>query len=255
MSARRSLALLLVVGLVAPDVGAWPANLMESLARDARRLLPRSLAQLMSEREREILEEAARFPPALSQALAADLLSGRLQPATLLALDARTAETVALFREKKVSAGVLSLGACLRVPADLSDPVLSVGNEGYPPGVVREYYSFVEGSLDKIPVVLDDPPALQLARNRLGVYWQDVLGRSRSQSPVIRAELFQNGRVVSHRSIDYRSPVFGVASLSYSRGVTAIAATWLALWREARGDVSRRPTPETLSPVARPEAR
>jgi len=28
--------------------------------------------------------------------------------------------------------------------------------------------------------------------------------------------------------------VFGVASLSYSRAVTAIAATWLAVWREAR---------------------
>jgi hypothetical protein len=30
-----------------------------------------------------------------------------------------------------------------------------------------------------------------------------------------------------------------VASLSYSRAVTAIAATWLALWRESRGDLTR----------------
>ena len=254
MRARRLLAVALCAGLAAPEAGAWPASLMESLARDARRLLPRSLAQLMAEREREIIEAAARFPPALSQALAADLLTGRLQPATLAALDARGAEAVALFREKQVSAGVLSLGACLRVPADLADPVLSVGDEGYPPGVVREYYAFVEGSLDKIPVVLDQPPALQLDRPRLAGYWQEVLMRSRNQSSVIRTELFQNGRVVSHRSIDYRSPVFGVASLSYSRAVTAIAATWLALWREARGDVSRTPTPGTVAPVARPEA-
>jgi hypothetical protein len=45
--------------------------------------------------------------------------------------------------------------------------------------------------------------------------------------------------VVDHRTIDYRSPVFGVASLSYSRAVTAIAATWLALWRDSRGDLTR----------------
>ena len=31
--------------------------------------------------------------------------------------------------------------------------------------------------------------------------------------------------------------MFGVGSLSYSRAVNAIAVTWLALWREARGDL------------------
>jgi hypothetical protein len=84
------------------------------------------------------------------------------------------------------------------------------------------------------------------------VYWQAVLGRSRIDSPVIRTELFRNGRVVSHRTIDYRSPVFGVGSLSYSRGVTAIAATWLAVWRDVRGDVTRIPRPETVKPSDAP---
>jgi hypothetical protein len=65
---------------------------------------------------------------------------------------------------------------------------------------------------------------------------------------VIGAELFTNGRVVDHRRIDYRSPVFGVASLSYSRAVTAIAATWLAVWREARGDLTRTPRALEIHP-------
>jgi hypothetical protein len=30
--------------------------------------------------------------------------------------------------------------------------------------------------------------------------------------------------------------------------VTAIAATWTALWREARGDLTRVPTPKTVLP-------
>jgi hypothetical protein len=60
--------------------------------------------------------------------------------------------------------------------------------------------------------------------------------------------------VVDHRTIDFRSPVFGVASLAYSRAVTGIAATWLALWREARGDVTRRRPPSTVAPRERPDA-
>jgi hypothetical protein len=241
MSARRSVlpAVAALLCLVADDASAWPSSLMQSLARDARRLLPPSLARLMAEREPQILDATARFPPELSQAVWADLGMGELRPATVSALDTRAAEVVSLFRGQRVSEGVVRLGALVRVPADLADPVLTAGPAGYPPGVVQEYYAFVAASLDKIPVVLDDPGALKLKRGGLPAYWQRLIARSRSQSDVIRTELFQNGRVVDHRTLDYRSPVFGVASLSYSRAVTAIAATWLALWRDSRGDLTR----------------
>jgi len=42
--------------------------------------------------------------------------------------------------------------------------------------------------------------------------------------------------------------VFGVASLSYSRAVNAVAATWLAVWRDVRGDVTRMVTPTPVKP-------
>ncbi len=252
--ARRTLLAAAAVVSLAADAAAWPAALMQSLGRDARRLVPRSLARLMSEREPQIIAEAQRFPPELAQALATDLSAGALQPATLTALEARATEAVELFGEQRVSEGVIKLGALLRIPADLSDPVLSAGSDGYPSGVVREYYAFVEGSLDKIPVVLDDAAALRLKSRALPAYWQSILGRSRSQSAVIRTELFQNGRVIDHRSIDYRSPVFGVGSLSYSRAVTAIAATWLALWREANGDLTRIPATHEIRPQEPPAA-
>ncbi|PYQ04749.1 MAG: hypothetical protein DMF82_09980 [Acidobacteria bacterium] len=252
--ARRTLVTVGVVVSLAAEAAAWPAALMQSLGRDARRLVPRSLAGLMAEREPQIIAEAQRFPPELAQALATDLAEGVLRPATVAALEGRASEAVELFGEQRVSEGVIKLGALLRIPADLSDPVLSAGNEGYPSGVVREYYAFVEGSLDKIPVVLDDAAALRLRSRALPAYWQSLLGRSRSQSAVIRTELFQNGRVVDHRTIDYRSPVFGVGSLSYSRAVTAIAATWLALWREANGDLTRIPATREVRPQEPPAA-
>jgi ribosome modulation factor len=244
----RGAAVLGLLGLLCGEAMAWPANLMESLNRDARKLLPKSLARLLARREPQILDEVARFPPQLGQALAEDLSAGRLQPDTLAALDAETAGIVEMLKQQRVGEGLVRLGALLRVPADLSDPVLTAGPEGYPSGVTREYYAFIEASLDKIPVVLSDPPALELSRKQLPDYWQGLLGRSRGQSPVIRIELFQGGRVVDHKSIDYRSPVFGVASLSYSRAVTAIAATWLAVWREARGDLTRRREPRVIVP-------
>jgi hypothetical protein len=231
---------------------AWPATIVESLARDARRLVPRSLAQLMADNEKEIFAAARAMPPELSQSLVRDLNAGELQPATVAALEAHQAEALDLFRQRRVTEGVVRLGALLRVPADLSDPVLTGGPEGYPAGLTREYYAFVAGSLDKIPVVLDDPPALKLQRRELPRYWNGLLGRSRTQAGVLRTELFQNGRVVDHRTIDYRSPVFGVASLSYSRAVTAIAATWLAVWREARGDLTRLPSPVPVRPTDAP---
>lgn len=245
---KRAFAVGILSSVLAARALAWPASITQCLNRDARRVVPRSLGRLLLEREEQILEEVRRFPPELARAMAQDLAGGGLAPETLAALDAHAGAALELVRQRRVSEAVVRLGALLRVPADLSDPVLSAGPAGYPPGVVREYYAFVESNLDRIPVVLDDPSALKLPRRDLSVYWQGLLARSRGQSMVIASEMFQGGHVVSHTLIDYRSPVFGVASLSYSRAVTAIAATWLALWREVRGDLTRQPEPVVIGP-------
>jgi hypothetical protein len=250
---RALLALFLLVGL-AGTAAAWPQSLLVALNKDARRLLPRSLARLMAEREREILDEAARFPVPLGQALAVDLRAGRLEAPTLAALEAEAGRSVELLRQQRVTEGLVRLGAFLRVPADLADPALAIGAEGYAPGVTREYYAFVERNLDKIPVVLENASALKLGRDGLPAYWQGMLDKSRERSAVIGIELFQSGRVVDHRRIDFRSPVFGVAQLAYSRAVNGIAATWLAFWRSARGDLTRQPSPRVVVPKEPPSA-
>lgn len=233
---------------------AWPATVLESLARDARRLLPASLARLMAEREKAIVHEMQRFPPELGRALAIDQNAGRLSPTTLGLLDQRAAAVADMFRQGRVSEGVVALGGLVRVPADLSDPALGAAG-GYPPGVTSEYYAFVEGNLGKIPVVLSDPPALRLQRTQLPAYWQSMISASRGHSAIIRTEMYREGRVVPHHRIDFRNPVFGVASLAYSRAVTGIAATWLAVWREARGDMTRQPAPRVVEPKRVPDPR
>jgi ribosome modulation factor len=236
----------LIVGVIAlsllpGSVSAWPFDLMHLLGRDARRLVPRSLARLLFEREDEILERLRRFPPELAQPLARDMTDGGLRRETLETLDAEAGAIVELLMTKRVHEGLIRLGVLLRVPADLADPALASGRRAYPPGVVREYYAFIGSNLGKIPVVLEDERALELERAELAGYWQSLAKRSHEHAPLLRDGLFKNGRLVDHRTLDYRSPVFGVGSISYSRAVTAIAATWLALWREAGGDPTRTP--------------
>lgn len=233
---------------LATDAAAWPASLQTALLRDACRMVPRTLARLISEREREVVEEAQRMPVDVGRLVATDALAGTLQPGTLAVLDAHMADAVAVLRQGRISEGVVRLGATMRVPADLADPGLASGREGFPPGLTREYYAFIEANLSKLPVTLDEPEALKLARGDLGPYWQVLLDRSRDQSLLLRREMFQNGRVLDHRGLDWRSPVFAVAQVAYSRAVTGIAATWLVLWRQARGDQTRQPAPRIVEP-------
>jgi hypothetical protein len=251
---RRALLLLLLLPLgSARSVEAWPAETMQALSRDARKLLPRSLARLLGERESQVLDELRHFPPELSRALAQDQPAGRLRPETLRALAAESDRAVALLKAGRVSEGLVALGGLMRIPADLSDPVLAVGPEGWPAGVTREYYALFAANLGRMPVVLDDPASLKLSRQELPALWQSLLERSRPQVTVIRDEFFVNGRVVDHRRLDFRSPAWAVASLAYSRAVTGTAATWLAVWRAARGDTTHMPRGREVAPQPQPE--
>jgi hypothetical protein len=247
-SLARSLALLVACAIVgsASPARAWSPTLEQSLYRDAQRLLPLALAQLMHDREKAVLDAAQRPPQGLA-GFRTELAAGELTPATTTAFDAELRGATDMMMHKQLSAGLVRMGAVLRVAADVCDPVLAQQGE-LPAGVTAEYYAFLESNLEKIPVVVDDPNALQLARSDLPAYWQSLLARSRGDVPVILTEMFTQGRVVRHQMIDYRSPVFGVGSLAYSRAVTGIAATWLAAWRSVRGDMGNIRAPRVVSP-------
>ena len=248
---RRARLCLAALPLVAAQAYAWPAETMTAIGRDARRLLPRSLGGLLAEREQAIQQELARLPIEAVQALAADIPTGSLRPETIELVNAEIDRVVLLFRERRVSEGLTRLGGLLRIPADLCDPLLAAGPSA-PPGLAREYYALFSANFDKMPVVLNEPGALRLSRKELPAHWQSLVARSREQAPTIRAELFRGGRVVSARTLDYRSPAWAVASLAYSRAVTGTAATWLAVWREAQGDITRMRQPREVAPRGAP---
>jgi hypothetical protein len=235
-----------LLAVAAVPASAWTPALEQSLFRDAQRLLPRSLAVLMRDRERAVLDAAQR-PPLGLPGFRAELATGPLQDKTLTAFDAELRGATDMMLKKQLGVGLVRMGSSLRVAADVSDPVLAQQGE-LPPAVAAEYYAFIEANLAKIPIVLDDPQALRLGRTDLPAYWQSLLARSRSDVSVIRTEMLVQGRVVRHQTIDYRNPVFGVGSLAYSRAVTGIAATWLAAWRDVRGDMGQMRLPRLLTP-------
>ena len=107
--------------------------------RDARRLLPRSLGMLMSEREKEIFEAAQRLPPELDPGARGSTWCGAsCSPETIAALrgaDRRGGPSCCA--QQQVSEGVVQLGALLRIPADLSDPCCRWGPRAIPPGVTQ----------------------------------------------------------------------------------------------------------------------
>jgi hypothetical protein len=250
VSAAAALLLLLAAAAEAP---AWPQETVVHVSRDARRLLPRSLARLLAERESQIQEEMRRFPPALASAMAADLPTGTLRPQTLAGLEREVARVVELARSRQVGEALVRLGALARITADLSDPVLSVGPEGWPPGLTREYYALFSANIGRMPVVVDRESAVQLRRDQLPQLWKSLIDRARPQAETIRAELLRDGRVVRHEQLDYRSPAWAVASLAYSRAVSATAATWLAAWRDANGDTTNTPRAREVAPRPAPD--
>jgi len=242
------LGLVLAVGL-APAAAAWPPKVAEAIARDARRLLPSSLASALAAREDSVRASMEGLFVA-----GAPHANGRLGEHTLVFVNGEIDGALEQLRNRHVSDGLVRLGGLARLPIDLSDPAAGVDEMTLPGRVRDEYYLFVQANLSRIPVVVSDPKALELTRAELPAFWQRLLDESRRQTGLLRTEMVREGRIVSYRTIDFRSPVFGVASLSYSRAVTGVAATWLALWREVAGDLTRRPKPVEIKPQASPPA-
>src|SRR5688500_5946870 len=95
---RRTVALLVFASTVLASTHgqAWPPELERALYRDAQRLLPRSLALLLREREREVLA-AARDPRPELIGLGSELTAGAIRPETAGAIDAQLRDATELL--------------------------------------------------------------------------------------------------------------------------------------------------------------
>src|SRR2546428_833882 len=101
----RSLFLSLLLGAVLaavtpPPAVAWSPALERALFRDAQRLLPRSLALLLRDRERAVLDAAQHPPPGIMD-FSGELAAGPLRESTIGAFDAELRAAADMMQHKQ----------------------------------------------------------------------------------------------------------------------------------------------------------
>ncbi len=236
--------------LGSPSAGAWPADLSQRIARDALKLVPQSLAELFLVNEGDIFAEARTSSSRVLSMVYLDLPTGRLTTPTKLALGEELSERAQALQGEHFRSAVVALGAMYRVAVDLADPGVGsrLGNDARAEAIRREFYSFVAANRDKIPLVIVEPDSLRITLDAVPAFLGEVVAKASTQSAMLRAEGQEEGRVVPSAEIDFRSPVFAVASTAYSRSVSVVAATWIAIWRSAGGDMSRQKPPQIINP-------
>jgi hypothetical protein len=220
------------------------------MAGDALKMLPQSLAELFAANEGEIFAEGhASNSKALSM-LYLDLPRGRLTAATKAALGEELSERAQALHGEDFKSAVVALGAIYRLAVDLSDPGVcsGLGTDARGMAIRREFYSFVAANRDKIPLVVVAPDSLRIELEAVPGFLGEVAARTAAQAALLRVEGQEGGRVLPFAEIDFRSPVFAVASTAYSRSVSAVAATWIAVWRRAGGDMTRQKPAQTINP-------
>lgn len=243
---------LLVLGSLRAD--AWPAELSRQMAKDALRLLPKSLAEVIAENEVRVFAEAQTARPDVLRQIYLDLPQGRLSPTTIASLDREFGERARALRSGDFRPAVIALGGTYRLVVDIADPALGLGGSDplIADAIRREFYSFVTANHDRIPLVIADPGSLGLRLGVLPRFLAETVARTPEQAARLLAEGQEGGRVLPFSGIDFTSPVFAVASAAYSRSVGAVAATWIAIWRSAGGDMSRPRLPHLIKPGSTP---
>jgi len=247
----RSLPIALGAVFLCAPAGAWPGDLSRSIVRDALKLVPQSLAEAFRDNEAEIFADASTSGMPALPLIYRDMPTGRLAEPTRKALEQELKERVRALQGQDFRAAVIALGACYRLAVDLADPGVGagLGSDRSAAAIRREFYLFVSANRDKIPLVVVEPPSMRMGLEAVPGFLAGVVEKTPPQAALLRREGQEGGRVLPYRGIDFRSPVFAVASTAYSRSVSAVAAVWIAVWRRAGGDMTRQKPPQVVKPI------
>lgn len=246
---RFKIVVVAALVVAAPSAQAWPGELSQRIARDALRLVPQSLADVMLDNQEAIFADAGTYRmPALSL-IYQDLPGGRLTDSTKKAIGQELGERVRALQGSDFRGAVIALGAAYRLVVDLADPGVGAGLGADPRARAtrREFYLFVGVNRDKIPLVVE-PGAMGTRLEEIPGFLARLAAKSPAQAALLREEGHQGGRVLPFGEIDFKSPVFAVASSAYSRSVSAVAAVWIATWRSAGGDMTRQKPLRAIHP-------
>lgn len=235
--------------MAAPPARAWPGELSQRIAKDALRLVPQSLAEVLLDNQTAIFADASTSRLAALPLVYQDLPRGRLADSTKKAIGRELLDRTRALSGDDFRGAVIALGAAYRLAVDLADPGLGSGLGADPRAraIRREFYLYVNAQRDKFPLVVE-PGAMGVTLDQVPEFLARIAQKTPPQALLLREEGQEAGRVIPYGRIDFKSPVFAVASSAYSRSVSAVAAVWIAVWRSAGGDMTRQKPPVAIRP-------
>jgi len=234
---RLAGALILVSLLACSPLRAWAPETRVRLVDEAVRLMPESL-RLALEGHRK------------------SLLRGMLDPARGEDGPEHRPESLGGSLERQIGIEAAALTEALAAGAGFEQLAERFGrvahfvsDAGFPPGTAGSegaaryghFSAFCESRRERFPAVFYGHDSPELARGDLGAYAAAVLDRARADDSHLARAYAAAGDPPAPTAFDDRSVPFAVGSLAYSHTFTDIVRVWIAIWRQAGGDMGRTP--------------
>jgi hypothetical protein len=244
-SSPAKLLLCLVLAAAAGTVPgmAWTAAARVEIVRDAVRLMPESLRELMIHHERELL--AGLLEPGSAE----DQPEHWQHPEGAYGTAARRAEedaeglAAAVNGRVPFSEVMHRFGRLAHWVSDVNDPLHAGDRDPRLRAYYRDYQTYLEQQLPRFPLVFQGYRDATLSAGGPEAYLMRSAQRAREYGRAVGRAYDPEGRRISLEAFDERSLAFGVGSLSYSNAVNDISRVWLWTWEQAHGDTSRTPLP------------
>jgi hypothetical protein len=237
---RNLLKLLPVIALLlfaAQPAGAWSPETRARMTEEAVRFMPASLRLALEGHREEIMRGAVGL-------LVREDQSEHLPPWSGGTLD-RTIETEAAQLVEAIGRQA-PFGEIVERFGRVAHFVMDAG---FPPGVGRSesggryshFSKFCESRKERFPLVFYGHDDADLDGGDFRAFALTVMSGADREDRMLAAAYAAAGDPPNPSAFDDRSIPFAVGSLSYSRSVTNVVRAWLAIWREAGGDLGRTP--------------
>ena len=244
---RAGLVAALFLVLAAPAFG-WSPRFHEEVSVQAARLMPVSLQRVLAQHQ-DRLKAGAVAPLKLgaheSLYLHAGGSYGSLDHSVLV-----QSQRVLDLLESQSSFDVVAyeMGVLSHLIALAENPANVAADDPREANWAPRFEKFAESKIGRYRVVFDGYLTPTLQRDDIRGFVNAIADRSRRHYPVVaKAYVDENGAVRGNGAFSERHPIFGVASLAYSRSIADTAKIWLYLWIKAGGDTTELPFPQGLS--------
>lgn len=241
------LAALVFLHLAGPRESlAWSPALHHDVVDQAGRLMPASLQRILAENLGR-LHDGAAAPLATNDAgyLRAGL------PGSRGTLDETVQSQVQRVLDLLVSRAPMStiayeLGVLSHYVTLANTPAVAGSADVREADWADAFERFTESRVPRFRLVFDGYWSPSLGKDDVRGFVRECRARSGRHYDVLSMMYVKADGTIAANDFDDRSPVFGVAALSYSHAIGDTAKIWLYAWIRANGDTTGLPFPQAL---------